>query len=337
MTNQSDRDPVVAQALDEVATPDHLPGFWEDLDAALDQDGGDTTSRVVRMSGRSRSSRRRFVLPAAAAAAVLALLAVVTTTQDGDNTVRVVPTDRTPEPTTAPATSTAPPTTVADSPGATKTGRSTPDGAVIAWLEALGAGQIDAATALVGPRTEAYYQALGGNVRGAMVESQEGSGAWADTPDRSTTEVDLGSVDGLEMTVVVVMGTRSGEGGGGYRTDAIPVTRSGRGRTWLVEPEAFEPKTGGRIEVVRPSSGEFGLNGLAADASVEVRAPGSGTFWFALDDAPPAKVPGRRTGSGVRATWDPPGQMKSQSHLLVVAYFDGATFTAFAGVFAVEG
>jgi len=336
MTNQGDRDEVVARALDAVATPDHLPGFWEDLDAAMDQEDGATTPRVVRMTGRRRTNRRRFVLPAAAAAAVLALLAVVTTSQDGDNTVRVVPTDRTPDP-TAPATSTAPPTTVADVPGATNTGKSTPDGAVIAWLEALGAGQIDAATALVGPRTEAYYKALGGNVRGAMVESQEGFGAWADSPDRSTTEVGLGPVDGVEMTVVVVMGTRSGEGEDGYRTDAIPVIRSGRGNTWLVEPAAFAPKAGGRLELIRPSAGESGLNGLAADATLEAGAPGSGNFWFSLDDAPPTQVPGRRVGSGVRGTFDPPGQMRSQSHLLVVAYVDGATFTAFAGVFAVEG
>jgi hypothetical protein len=261
--------------------------------------------------------------------------AVVLTNGDGQETLRVTP--ATVPDASSPTTVASSTTTVVTVPAASaKTGKATPDEAVVAWLEALGAGKVDEAVGLVGPRTEAYYRALGGNLRGVMVESQEGQGAWADSPDRSTTEVDLGIVDGVGMTVVAVSGTWTGEGSSGFRVDALPVIRSGRGGTWLVEPAAFDPK-GGRLELIRPSPGESGLSGLAADASLEAAAPGSGAFWFSLDDDAPTKVPGRPTGGGVRATYDPPGDMRSRSHLLVVAYVDGATFTAFGGVFTVEG
>ena len=265
----------------------------------------------------------------AAAAAVVLIAAVVATRPEGQETLRVTPA-------TEPSVN-SPTTVVSSAPASAKTGKATPDEAVVAWIDALGSGQFDQAVALVGPRTEAYFTSLGANLRGVMVESQEGYGAWADSTDRSTTEVDLGVVDGVGMTVVAVSGTWRGEGDDVYRVDAIPVTRTGRGGTWLVEQAAFDPDKGGRVELIRPSAGESGLSGLAADATLEAAAPGDGTFWFSLDDEVPVKVPGRPAGGGVRATWDPPGEMRSRSHLLVVAYVDGATFTAVGGVFAVEG
>lgn len=218
-----------------------------------------------------------------------------------------------------------------------KVGGTSADGAVVQWIEFLGAGRTDAAAGLVGPLTEAYFTALGGNVAGAMVEYQEGYGAWSDAPDRSTTVLELGPLAGRDAAVVVVAGTWRGEGERGYRTDAVPVTRNGRDGTWLVEPAAFSGDNGGRIELISPAAGESGLSGLAADAAIQVAAAGSGTFWFSLDGQTPVRVAGTRMGPGVRATWDPPGDMRSRSHLLVVAYGDENVLTAFAGVFAVEG
>lgn len=66
-------------------------------------------------------------------------------------------------------------------------------------------------------------------------------------------------------------------------------------------------------------------------------APGGDTSWFSLDDGEVVDVPGMPAGRGVRARWDPPGELARRSHLLVVAYVDDATVTALAGTFGVEG
>jgi len=367
-TRTPDRDPIVAEALEGITVPEHGPTFWDDLDAALTTpvpvarnneiptDIVHDLAPVVPLRTPSTAARWRIALVATTAAALLAVGAAVAMRSNETDLDLKPAVDPSVAPSTVPAatvgpdprpnasTATTPSTVASTTPSSTrsntassKVGKATPDAAVVAWIEALGAGRIDAAVALVGPRSEAYIRSLGANVRGVMTESQEGYGAWANTPDRSTTEIDLGVVSDVSSTVVAVSGTWRGEGEDGFRVDAVPATKSGRNGTWLVEPMAFEPKSGGRLEPVRPSAGENGLNGLAADATLEATAPGKGTFWFSLDDSAPVKVPGKASGSGVRGTWDPPGHMRSRSHLLVVAYADGATFTAFAGIFAVEG
>lgn len=81
----------------------------------------------------------------------------------------------------------------------------------------------------------------------------------------------------------------------------MPVVQTDRGR-WLVELWASDPEAGGNIEVSSPSpADEGGFNG------------------------------------GVQATYDPLGVMASRTHLFVIAYVDGATISAVAGTFLVEG
>jgi hypothetical protein len=108
--------------------------------------------------------------------------------------------------------------------------------------------------------------------------------------------------------------------------------------SWLVEPVAFDPAIGGRIELVAPAplpSPPGGLDTMVPDGVVSVAAPGAGTFFFSLDDGPVAQVTGEGAAGTTHAEWDPPGEMPAQQHLLVIAYVNGSTISAFAGTFEV--
>ncbi len=307
----TDRDRVIERALGRIRTPEHDTGFWESLEEALDEeDGVDTTKRSRTRVGPL------FLAAAAVVAVVAAALAVVA--RDDSGARQQVRADEPGVSTTAPTVS------------------GTPDEAVLAWLEAIGSGDFDAAAALVGPRSRAYVEALGGNVEGMVRESQEGYGAWPDSPDMSTTEVDLGDIDGAPATIVVVSGTWTGEGDTEFRHDAIPAVRHADG--WLVEPWAFSSDTGGRLSITSPTplSSQRGLGPLAPDDVISALAAGSGDFYFSLNDGEVTRVAGEKAGAGVKGTWDPPGDMPSQTHLVVIAYANGDTLTAFAGTFRVD-
>ncbi len=338
-----DRDPMISRALRDIPVPDHGAGFWERLEAQLDPQGArvDTEASdepavehealpsVVAWPGRPPRPRSLRILAVAAVLAALVALTTMLTSSNPDERVRTADGPETTQTTSGVVPTSAPPPPIS----------ATADAAVLEWLDAVGAGDLKAAAALTGPRSVAYVDALGANLEGFLYEAGEGFGGWAESPDRSTTEVDLNTADGEEIVIVVVSGTWTGEGEDGFRTDAIPAVRRADG-SWAVEPWAFDPEVGGRLEIESPTpAAEQGFNGLAADAVLAASAPGAGTFHFSLDDEPATVVTGRKSSgrSGVRATFDPPGELRSRTHLFVIAYVDGATVTAFAGTFAVEG
>lgn len=361
-----DRDARVAEALRELPVPDHAPDFWASLERRLadepaprgvafragaaapvrpspagasplaEIEEGDDAPVVVSLAERRPATPR--VLPLLSVAAVLvAVLAVAVNLTRDDDAPRVRAAGPGETATSTTPTTSGPVTTTAAPPA----GAATPEGALLAWIEAVGAGDVDAAIALTGPRSAAYADALtgGAGLEGFIIESGEGYGAWAASPDRKTTAVALATSAGEEISVVILSGTWTGEGGTGFRTDAIPTVRGSRGG-WLVEPWAIEPKTGGRIEVLSPSPAEeHGFNGLAPDESLAAAAPGSsGTFHFSLDRAPATAVPGTRGGaSGVQATFDPPGDLPNGTHLFLIAFVEGNTISTIAGTFVVEG
>ena len=311
----TDRDPVVAQALRDLPVPDHRPGFWDELEQQLvlgspePQKSGSRDPRTaddlqlhpalspIRRNA-ARTNRMRWL---AAAALVLVALAAAVTLRTGDRSDPTI-TAAQPSTTTTPATP-APPT-------------ATPDVVVADWLDAVGDGRIDDAVALTGPRSRARVPSL----EGILQESGEGYGAWAASPDRSFTEIDLTD----DLTVVVVSGTWTGEGATEDRTDAFPVARGDDGR-WMIEPWAYDISDR-PLSIIRPAPG----TGLAADATIEVDDRGEGRYLFSLDD-------GEVVDNGPSPVWDPPGDMTSQTHLLVAAYVDGDTFAAAATTFLVEG
>lgn len=351
-----DHEGMVSRALRELPVPDHGPTFWRDLEARLaaseapaaptgisspavvrnPEDGSDEPVPVV--AELAERVRRRSAPWIASIAAALVLIVAVTVTLSGDPQPERV---RIADPATdgTEVSTPAVPTTTQTTPPAPATdATATPEAALLAWITAVADGDTATAAALTGPRSKAYADAItgGAGINGFLLEAGEGYGAWAGSPDRSTTEVDLDTT-GEDITIVVMSGTWTGEGGTGPRTDAIPVVRSNDG-SWLVEPWAIEPATGGRLTVLSPgAAGEAGFGGLAPDAALAASAPGAGTFHFALDDQPPTRVTGQKTSDGVRATFDPPGSMASRTHLLVVAYVDGQTISAVAGTFTVEG
>lgn len=347
-----DRDVQVAWALQTLPVPDHRHGFWRDIETRLSTIDAPSAQAAPDASslwapGDDRESdlpivaeladHRRHRSAAGLAAALILVVAVIVTLAIGkpsSEQVRIAGPGR-PGQEVPPSNATTPTAVpVPTGPSAS----TTPEAALVDWLTAVGAGDTDTAAALTGPRSTAYVNALtgGAGLEGFLMEAGEGYGAWADSPDRSTTEVAL-DVDGEDITIVIVSGTWSGEGATGFRADAIPVVRSSDG-TWLVEPWAIDPQNGGHLTVISPTAGEQGgFNGLSPDATLSAAAPGGGTFHFSLDDQPATKVAGEKASGGVRAAFDPPGAMTSQTHLLVIAYVDGLTVTAVAGTFTVEG
>ncbi len=340
MTPEAERDPVVSQALRRIPVPDHAEGFWTRLDQRLAEvtpgDRSDHAGTDPRPAPNEARTGMRAALPGgrrnrggavrllAVAALVAAALASVGLLRGRDGDVRRVETAAPPA-TPAPTTS----VPVSDSP----TG--SPETTVTTWLDALGNGDVELAASLTGPRTVAYLDALGQDVEEYLVVAAEGYGSWASSPDRGTTEIDLATIDGTPVTVVVVTGTRTAEGTTEVRTDALPVVQADG--AWLVEPVAFDPDVGGRIEISSPPpSAQGGLGSLAPDGVVEVAAPGDGTFFFSLEDGEVAEVPGVAEDGAVRARWDPPGELGAHRQLLVVAYVDGDILTAVAGTVAVE-
>ncbi|MBW3574630.1 MAG: hypothetical protein KY450_07150 [Actinobacteria bacterium] len=339
MTPEAERDPVVSHALRRIPVPDQADGFWTHLDQRLAEvTPGDSSDHAGNHPRPAPNEARTEVLAAlpggrrnrggavgllAVAALVAAALASVGLLRGRDGDVRRLETSAPPA-TPAPTTS----ASVSASPAGS------PETTVTTWLDALGDGDVELAASLTGPRTVAYLEALGQDVEEYLVVAAEGYGSWASSPDRGTTEIDLGTLDGAPVAVVVVTGARTAEGTTEIRTDAFPVVQADG--TWLVEPVAFDPDVGGRIEISSPPSAQGGLGSLAPDGVVEVTAPGDGTFFFSLEDGEVAEVPGVANDGAVRARWDPPGELGAHRQLLVVAYVDGDTLTAVAGTVAVE-
>ncbi len=314
----NDRDPMIHEALRTMIVPDHGPGFWESLEAQLGEPG-----LVPGASSARRRHPRRALLAAAAVLIVVAGLTAITRA-GGPERQRIDA-----------GTDTA---STAGRPETSTSGLAAPSQAVADWVDAIGHGQRDRAVELTGPRTAAYLAALGQSLTDYVTVASEGYGAWSASSDRRFQTVEVGAVGGRRAVVVVIAGTRPAEGTTEFRTDALPVVENGDG-TWVVEPVAVDPATGGRLEFLTPEPRPGGgLASLAPDAAVVAGAEGgAGTFYFSLDGSPAEEVAGQNVGGGARATYDPPGAMTSSAHLLVVAHLSGDTITAVAGTFTVEG
>lgn len=186
---------------------------------------------------------------------------------------------------------------------------------MLAWLDAVGGSDVEAAAAGTGPRTAAHYEARGSDLREYLTVAAEGYGAWVASPDRTTTVVALDAGDGPATAVVVVSGTWRGEGAVEQRDDALPVVRGADGR-WRVEPVAVDPEVGGRLELSSPLPGETGLEPLPPDGVIEAWAPGQGTFHVSIDGAPATGgvacaggTPGRRRGPAAVRSASPGGRV----------------------------
>jgi hypothetical protein len=361
--NDLERDPVVARALRDVRVPDHLPGFWERLDERLeaadrlfvvDDEPGDpsepvpaadrrlTTSELPSVAmlrpdpGVPREQRLRFL----AAAVVLAVVAIGTglvlrgddagpdeggaeyadQPSDAPDSARVEPVvpDPQPPPAIEPFATTV--------PAAMRAG-ATPEDAVLLWVDALGSGQLDQARYLMGGLSGEYLRDAADGMDAYLREASEGYGAWVTSADRQVQSLEVPDAG----AVVVLTGTRQAEGALEYAVHAVPVVEAEAGG-WYVEPMAFSPQVGGRLELLvpTPQPGVGGLSGEPPDVVVEATSlDPQATYWFSVDGRPL-----ERDDDGL---WDPAGELSNGTHLLVVAVTGEHLFSALAGEFVVEG
>jgi hypothetical protein len=105
---------------------------------------------------------------------------------------------------------------------------------VLAFLDAISVGDVEAAAAMVGPVSEQHADEELGGLLDLLRVSAEGHGAWSSAEVREVTTV------GVEpgLAVVVLEGTLRLEGTLEHRIAAFPVRRAESADTWFVEPWA---------------------------------------------------------------------------------------------------
>jgi len=325
------RDLVVARAITRVPVPSHRARFWDELEARLASDdtgtaaddgpGRPPTAGLVlelpaaTLPGRDPVARRRAVAVAAAAVLlVVATAAALVAGRSVDDPGPIVPAGTAEEgppasgQVPAPTTTSAPSTAVVPVPGS--------EAAVLGFLDALGRGDLDGAASRLGPRSEAYLVANAGSVDGVLAEATEGYGAWAAVEDRTTQVIALGPGE----VVVVVSGRLEVEGNVEERHDAFPARYAESAGVWFVEPWAFDPATGGRLELAEEPKAE----------GVAVVTPAVGTAWLSVDGGPPRDAATTPVAGGATAVWRFPEPLAPGPHVFVVAFTDEATFSAMA-------
>lgn len=363
------RDELIARALRDLPVPDHRPTFWSELDGALGDpattSGPDAvpddppvhrldTGELPSVTSLAPRTGRRRAPVLAAAAAVVVLVGLVglvlvasdggeggdddTELADGQDAVTTTLATMSEQTTTVDVRSTPPRPATTVSPledSATQ--------AVMAWLQAVGEGEVEAAAALTGPRTTSYLEASTDGVAAYLREAAEGYGAWVAAPDLQVDEIPLGTLEavGGEVTIVVVSGTNPGEGREGPTTDVFPVVNAGDG--WLVEHLAFDPTRDDNdpiVQIPRVPAGQSGLGSMAAGEAIEVIVPASGTVYFRVDDGELASRATSPVGQNndPYARHDPQGTLAAGDHeLLVVGIGDDGTIAYTAGPFVVQG
>jgi hypothetical protein len=217
----------------------------------------------------------------------------------------------------------------------------TPVETVREWIGALGEGDDEKAASLLGPRSVAYLQSLGGDPVGLMHEMEEGYGAWAGSPDvefAAGQPVPLELLGpGVELSIVTVAGTYPGEGESEQRVDVIPVVTDEDGHR--VEMIAHAPDRDNRMVFTVPRSDDLGqLSSMGPADDVNVFVPAEGTVFFQIDGgelyAKPTSLVGRNAEPF--ALYNPPEDLAPGQHQLVVVAVGGdGTITSYGGTFEV--
>lgn len=362
-------DQFVRTALQLLPIPDHGPDFWSELDALL---GGEPVPAAAPLKRDTRRTlvadpatapepgaaaprrvlelvpdhstalvppalRRTSNLVLSAVAVAAAVMVVVAGTtlvrqRSGDSTDVAEVADSTDD-TEATSAST---TSLAALSGAAA---EAPTAAVLAWVAALGEGDMTTAWNGLGPASQAHF---GSKSAFAAEESAiaEGYGAWsATTPDDVLVTPVAAGQDG-EVVVVTLVGTVTQEGAEQRRADAFPVRMvDGEAR---VEAFAFA----GELEIVVPEPVPAGGTRPVVHADDDlivvvprgVEAPtirldsgeplvcgdAEGTELTELDDAP-----------GQRCSYHPEGGIPAGRRVLTVAFLapDGSGVAAEAVLF----
>ena len=215
-------------------------------------------------------------------------------------------------------------------------------GVVVEWVQALAAGDVDAAWGLLGPASQAHWGTSSGfeAERSALAE---GYGAWAAaTPELVLVTPLEGAGDG-DLVVVTLVGPVEQEGAVATRADAFPVRLDGdaglielyasAGVMEIVVPEDAAPDgarppmaPGDEIVLVVPGGVEPPLLRLD-DGEVLVCGEAAGTELTDLDGA-----------SGQRCGFAPPEGLPPGDHVLTAVFAspDGRLVTAHSARFSVR-
>ena len=341
-------DPIVRTALQLLPIPPHEPSFWSDLETALDAEAPPTVASAAPPGPGATIAapaaavvelvpdralvpagvRRRSNVVLSAVAVAAAVMVVVAGTalvrqRGGTDTDPTELADEAGDPLDTELTS----TSTAGTSRSTLTGTgegSVPTSAVLAWLDALGAGDTDAAWAALGPASQAHFGSKSAfSAEGTALA--EGYGAWsAASPDAVYVTSLVASGDG-EVVIVTLVGTLEQEGVAQERADAFPVrVVDGRAR---LEPFAFA----GELEIVVPEPVPAGgTRSVVHDDEVVVVVPrGIDAPMVRLDDgetlvcgeAAGTEPHGARGAPGQRCSYLPAGRARSRGeHTLTVAF-----------------
>ncbi|HJR24441.1 MAG TPA: hypothetical protein VJ804_03135, partial [Acidimicrobiales bacterium] len=216
-------------------------------------------------------------------------------------------------------------------PLATLAAPRTAEDAFVAWATAIDEGDVEAAVRLTGPRTVAYYEALGSSAEEMVAESGEAWGVWADPDGRHVQPVELGQVDGdRAVGLVLDRPATDDEDADGRTYGGVPVVRGDDG--WQVEPAAFDPARDGRIEVISPAPGPTGFQDLPKGGTIRIAAQRTGQYYLNLDFSQSVRIPASDAVDG-EITWNPGGQKSAILHLLVVAHIDEGQVVMLAQTF----
>lgn len=347
-------DPVVQTALQLLPVPDHGPDFWTRLDASLAVDGAaPVTALADRRPGRVGTARATVplvelerapatgVVPAAmrrpsnVVLSAVAVAAAVMVVLAGTSLVRS-------------RTGDDPATEVAEAPDGSSTTDATeashttlraPDDdpatkAVVQWINALSAGDMDAAWSALGPASKTQWgsQAAFEAERSGFAE---GYGAWASAAPEEVLVMSLTSSGDGELLVVTFIGTVDQEGTKVARADAFPVRVAG-GKA-VIELYAFA----GEMELVVPEPvDEDGQRPVVAtDEELVVVVPeGAAAPVLRLDDgatlvcgeAPGTELTPLEDSPGQRCGYTPAGGIPAGERVLTVAFTtpDGSAVSA---------
>jgi hypothetical protein len=355
-----ERDRVVARALRRLATPEHGPEFWAELDARLAGVNEPTRATVPDAvvtavddapvielrpaEGRERSTRRKTLRwtrigPVAAAAAIIAVFAGVLGTRDGgDDTNRRIVLAAPPETTVAPA---APDSSAATSQPAPQgsAGVDTNDvaqRAAVGFIDALSTGDMKTAWDMLGPASRDTWQSYNA-FNAARSGFSEGLGTWASATNRtvSTTTVLVDDKTGDSLHVVTFTGERRPEGMPTSDPYAMVVRVKAAGG---VEAEPFTPHDTIGLRFVSPPKGDTPAR-VAANATISVELPaGYRSIAFVVDGDAVSEGLGRGDAqNGSRASYSAPsgGWAKGRQVVSAFAIYGDGTPAATAVMFEV--
>lgn len=186
-----------------------------------------------------------------------------------------------------------------------------PEEAAMAWIEAVAAGDLDTAAALMASGSLAYVDEHGG-LAAFSTDMVEGWGAWTRVVDRRLWAVGGQLTDGAPATAVVLLGTISQEGMTERRAAALVMVEADGG--YLVDPFT----TAGQVGFVVPRT-DF-VDRVAPDVPFELSMPEGSDVLAFLDESGPLATQAKAAGGRITVTAASDPAPQPGEHVLTVIH-----------------